>query len=149
MKTLLLLLISLGSSTAAGKPPTITQRQLIATTKYWQHVLMLDDWELRTTAVRLKELDPGTAGNSHIISKYRCLLIHVLDPRDYAAADLADHLVPKSPKEIVRDIEDTILHELLHLRLHEFATAEVDLDTAEEVAVARLTSSLLAVKHGR
>jgi hypothetical protein len=74
--------------------------------------------------------------------------IWVLDPQDYAEAAKEQGTVPKVGKEILRDIDDTILHEMVHLRLKELVQAnDANLSDAEEVTVDRITSALEKIKN--
>ncbi len=130
--------------------PKITQKQLDKLTRYWQHVLKLDDWEIRARAVSLGELPEGATGASARERRGRYMSIMVLEPADYERAAAVNDTVPKRGKEILRDIEDTIIHELVHLRLYDLvsATDEQETATVEEYTVNRVTSALLAARHG-
>jgi hypothetical protein len=130
----------------APKVPTLTQKQLDKMAAKWQHVLQLDDWRIYATAVRIDSLHPGVAGESQQDKALQILLLHVLDPRDYAELARREEDVPKAGKEIIEDIEDTVLHELMHLRL---APLRPDVKTQsldEEMVVVRLTTAFLR-KH--
>jgi hypothetical protein len=142
MKILLLTLALILSAHAAE--PHISQKSLDKITTYWVHVLKLDDWEARTHAVKLDELEAGTLGHSTRDFELRFIEIEVLDPSEYARAATAHQTVPKTGKEIIADIKDTIVHELVHLRLVDLVKADnAHLGSAEELAVDRLTSALL------
>jgi hypothetical protein len=143
---LLLIGLVICSMTVFGaEPPTVSQKRLDQMAAHWQHVLKLDDWEIRAHLVRLAELEPGTMANSHRDNRLKAMSMSVLDPRDYTAAAVANHLVPKTGREIVKDIENSVVHELVHLRLAELMQADdPGILMAEEVTVDRLTSALLA-----
>lgn len=134
------LLMAVSCYAGDRKVPTVTQRQVETLAYHWQHELRLDDWAVYVHIVRLSELRPGTAGNSYRNTQHRVMQINVLDPRDY-------HLIGhKAGKQIVADMRDTVVHELLHLRVADI-TIHLDeseeLSAAEETLVVRLTAALL------
>jgi hypothetical protein len=73
----------------------------------WQKRLRLDDWNISVTLARASELKPKTLGNVHWNSDKKIAVIHVLDPADYA--------MPY--REMLDDMEFTVVHELVHLTL--------------------------------
>ena len=148
MKLVFLCVVFGLSAPAQTKAPVVTQARLDTLTSYWQGVLKLNDWEIRTRTVRLEDLGEGELGGSTRTPASRLMTIRVLDPRDYAKCAEVNHLVPKSNKQILRDIEDTIIHEIMHLRLRELVLATEYRDTVEETLVNRLTSGLLTAKYG-
>ncbi len=73
----------------------------------WQRRLNLEDWNITIGVVRATELKPKTLGNIHWDSDKKTATIHVLDPADY-----------KLPFDaMLRDMEFTVVHELIHLEL--------------------------------
>lgn len=135
--------LSLCSAPAAPRLPVISQHQLDVLVSHWQRVLALEDWEMRATVVRLNTMPDGALGYSQRNHELRFMSIWVLDPRDYPAVALRDKTVPKTGKEIIRDIEDTVIHELVHLRLRDLVNADEDgLADAEELTVNRITAAL-------
>lgn len=136
------------SLSAADAVPTVSQKQLDRTVSKWQKILRLDDWRVRAKLVRLSDLDEGTLGFSEPHLDLRYCSIGVLDPRDYAKAAMAYHTIPLQGREIERDIRNTVVHELVHLRLIDLMMADAPhLGTAEELTVDRLTSALLREKQ--
>jgi hypothetical protein len=73
----------------------------------WQKRLKLDDWRISVSVSRASELKPKTLGNIHWDSDKKTAIIRVLDPADYR---LPFH-------EMLDDIEFTVVHELIHLKL--------------------------------
>jgi hypothetical protein len=73
----------------------------------WQHRLNLDDWSVSVVVARTTDLKPRTLGNIHWDSDNKTAVIRVLDPADYNVAGQA----------MLRDIEFTVVHELIHLEL--------------------------------
>ena len=120
--------------------PKVSQERLDATARYWQHVLMLDDWRVSVAVVSDSVLPPGIAGLSQRDGGLRLIGIVVLDPADYAKRPG----LPHADREIVRDIEDTILHELMHLRLSRVAqSGQAAPGESEEYLVVRMTTAML------
>lgn len=140
----LIAFLFLASILPAATPPTISQKRLDALVLRWQKVLKLQDWDIRAVCVKLEDLPEGTMGGSQADRSYRVLHVYVLDPSEYGKAAIANDTVEKTGREILADIEDTVVHELVHLRLKDLVQAsESDLKTAEELTVNRFTSALL------
>jgi hypothetical protein len=73
----------------------------------WQQRLNLQDWNITVAIARSTELKPKTLGNIHWDSDKKTATIHVLDPADYALPFEA----------MLKDMEFTVVHELIHLEL--------------------------------
>ncbi len=73
----------------------------------WQKRLKLEDWNISVIVARTTDLKPRTLGNIHWDSDKKTAVIRVLDPADYKLSD----------PEILKDIEFTVVHELIHLKL--------------------------------
>lgn len=73
----------------------------------WQKRLNLQDWKISLIVSRASELKPKTLGNIHWDSDQKTAVIRVLDPADYKMAEDA----------MMKDIEFTVVHELIHLEL--------------------------------
>jgi hypothetical protein len=73
----------------------------------WQRRLRLDDWSLRVQVVRQQELDRNTWGNAEWDPVKKTGTIKVLDPQDYNLKGA----------ELRQDMECTIVHELVHIRI--------------------------------
>jgi len=71
----------------------------------WQKRLNLSDWNISVTLSRASDLKPFTLGHIRWEPDTRTAGIQVLDPADY-------HL-PQA--EMLRDMEFTVVHELIHL----------------------------------
>ena len=146
MKRLACGLLLFAALLSAGTP-VVSQKKLDAWVRQWQRVLLLDDWQIEARCVRLSELPKGASGLSEVDKNLQVERILVLDPRDYPELAKRDGIRLKQGKAIVRDIEDTILHEILHLRLRSFSLSPADkLEDAEEMVVNRLTTALLNLK---
>jgi len=120
------------------------QAQSFATERLWvwQKRLNLQDWNISVLVSRAGELKPKTLGNVHWDLEKKTAVIRVLDPMDYKLA----------PNLILRDIELTVVHELIHL---EMAPTLADLHRTEanrmqeEKAVNRMADALLNLDRGQ
>ena len=131
-----------------SKPGEISERKLLAERFaaerlwVWQKRLNLQDWDLAVVAARASELKPKTVGNIHWDREKKTAVIRVLDPADYN--------LPFD--EMLRDIEFTVVHELIHL---EMVPVLSDLQRTEENrreeehAVNHMAEALLKLDRGR
>ena len=108
----------------------------------WQKRLNLQEWNLSVVASRASELKPKTVGNIHWDREKKTAVIRILDPADYN--------MPFN--EMLRDIEFTVVHELIHL---EMVPVLSDLQRTqenrreEEHAVNHMAEALLKLDRGR
>lgn len=105
----------------------ITEKQGI-----WQQRLKLENWKITVTMTRLADLKPKTLGNIHWDADKKTALIRVLSPSDYQF----------SCSDALKDIEFTIVHELIHLELASLPHSEAS-RREEEHAVNQITQALL------
>jgi hypothetical protein len=102
----------------------------------WQRRLNLQIWSISVVLSRAASLRPGTVGNLHWDSDKKTAVIRVLDPVDYN--------LPVT--EMLRDIEFTVVHELIHLEmmpvLSELGRSEAN-RLEEEYAVNHIAEALL------
>ncbi len=139
-------LLSVFSGVSAAEPlsapPSQRERTLLAegfaTEKLWmwQKRLNLDDWNISVVVSRSSDLKPKTLGNIHWDLDKKTAVIRVLDPADYTLPF----------KEMLDDIEFTVVHELIHLELSPVLAPlqRSDANRAEEEhAVNHMTQALL------
>jgi len=107
----------------------------------WQRRLNLKDWEISIVVAPVGALKKNTVGNIRWDKDKKTAVIRVLDPADY-----------KIPfPEILKDIEFTVVHELIHL---EMSPVLADLNRTdanrmeEEYAVNHMTEALLKLDRG-
>jgi hypothetical protein len=98
----------------------------------WQKRLSLTSWNIRLELIRSSGLRPKTLGNIHWGTDTRTAEIHVLAPEDYKL----------STRDMLADMEFTLVHELVHLRLSSLPRSENSRD-AEERTVNQITQALL------
>jgi len=108
----------------------------------WQRQLNLQDWKIKVVIARLSELKPKTVGNIHWDKDTSTATIRVLDPADYGMP------LP----EMLRDMEFTVVHELIHLSLSP-VLSDLQRNDAnrleEEHAVNHVADALLRLARSR
>lgn len=99
---------------------------------YWQRRLNLEDWSITVKVCRARELRRETVGNVHWDPEKKTAVIRVLDSSDYQLPFAS----------VLRDVETTVVHELVHLELAYLPRTESSA-TPEEQAVTRIADALL------
>jgi hypothetical protein len=108
----------------------------------WQKRLQLEDWKISVLVARASELKPKTLGNIHWDTDKKTASIRVLDPADYEM----------SLPEMLRDMEFTVVHELIHLELASVLSPLARNDASrreEEHAVNHMADALLKLDRGK
>lgn len=82
------------------------EEQLIERLKYWQKKLNLSDWRIKINICRARDMREDCAGSINWTLSNKMASISILDPIDY----------PTDVME-VQDMENTLVHELLHIHL--------------------------------
>lgn len=98
----------------------------------WQERLGLQDWNVTVVMKARAELKAGTLGGIRWDKKKKTAVMSVLDPAEYTV----------SIDEMLKDLEFTLVHELIHLELASLPRSEASRRT-EEQAVNNLTRALL------
>ena len=119
-------------SSAASEKCATAESFLTQKLFLWQKRLKLEDWNITFKLVRVGELKPKTLGNIHWDSDVKKANISILTPADYKLTFL----------EALKDMEFTIVHELVHLQLSSLPRNDAS-RSAEEKAVNTLTDALL------
>ena len=127
----------------SGREQTVLAEKFTAERLWvWQKRLGLQDWRISVAVVPASELKPKTLGNIHWDLGKKTAMIHVLDPGDY-------HM---PMKDMLKDMEFTVVHELIHLDL---APTFADLQRSdanrrdEEHAVNHVADALLRLDRQR
>jgi hypothetical protein len=102
----------------------------------WQQRLKLDDWRISITMTRLRDLPPKTLGGIRWDKGKKTATIWILDPADYQ--------LPYS--EMLDDMEQTIVHELVHLDLASLPKGQASRGS-EERAVNDIAQAMLGLDH--
>lgn len=98
----------------------------------WQQRLNLQDWKISIVMSHPSDLKPKTLGNIHWDADKKNAMIRVLDASDYR--------LPY--REMVEDMEFTVVHELIHLELSSLPRSEAS-RRDEEHAVNGIADALL------
>ena len=115
--------------------PSVTpaQRYLNEKLSLWQKRLKLEDWTVTVITSQRDGLRTATLGNIRWDPEKKTALIRVLDPSDYQAPSDA----------ILRDMEFTVVHELIHLEFCASTRADQSSRADEETAVNHIAEALL------
>ena len=102
----------------------------------WQDILRLNDWNVAVELIRESEFsEPDRAGEVYITLSKGEALILLLDP-----------LIPTQDCPFPYDMEQTLVHELLHLHFATFEPQDDDLKhDLWERAVESITKTLIAL----
>ncbi len=108
----------------------------------WQQRLKLQDWNISLEMSKASDLKPRTLGNIHWDLDKKTAVIRVLDPADY-----------RMPfRDMLDDMEFTVVHELIHLELSPVLSPLSRSDANrrdEEHAVNQMADALLKLDRGR
>jgi len=140
--------VSTPTESSILEPPTPEERTLLverfAAEKAgaWQKRLNLKDWTITIAVLRTTALKPNTVGNIHWDREKKTATIAVLDPADYKMTFEA----------MLKDIEFTVVHELIHLEISPVLsdlkrTTENRME--EEHAVNHMADALLKLDRGQ
>jgi len=98
----------------------------------WQQRLNLQDWKISIVMSHPSDLKPKTLGNIHWDADKKSAVIRVLDSSDYRLPF----------REMLEDMEFTVVHELIHLELSSLPRSEAS-RRDEEHAVNQIADALL------
>jgi len=116
----------------------LAQQHVMERLAYWQHRLKLEDWRISVAPARQSQLKPKTLGAIHWDKGKKTAEIWVLDPADYQ--------LPY--REMLDDMELTIVHELVHLELASLPRSQAS-RSSEEHAVNGIADALLELDRGK
>ncbi len=119
-----------------------TEKQLDGLLRKWQKKLRLQDWELDILYV-----DPVQFSKEGSCGEIRA---HVNRKLGVIGIGRPDLMLEKDPDYCNHEIEDTIIHELLHLHLNPFSPFDDDLGMlAVEQAIEAISRVILAEHYGQ
>lgn len=98
----------------------------------WQQRLNLQDWKIAIIMSHPADLKPKTLGNIHWDADKKSAVIRVLDASDYRLPF----------REMLEDMEFTVVHELIHLELSSLPRSDAS-RRDEEHAVNTIADALL------
>jgi hypothetical protein len=128
------------AETLVSERSLLAERFAVEKLWWWQRRLRLQDWDVAVVVSRASELKPNTLGNIRWDYDKKTAVLHVLNPADYRMRFDA----------MLRDIEYTVVHELIHL---EIAPVLSDLHRTdanrmeEEHAVNHMAEALLKLER--
>ena len=100
----------------------------------WQKRLKLQNWKVSILMAHASDLKPKTLGNIHWDADKGSAVIRVLAASDY-------HM---ECRDMLADMEFTVVHELIHLELSSLPRSEAS-RRSEEYAVNQIADALLAL----
>jgi hypothetical protein len=106
--------------------------------RIWQSRLRLNDWKISIAMTHAPLLRPNTLGNVQWDADEKTAVIRVLDGADYQVGC----------RDMLDDMEFTVVHELLHLKLSTLPRSEAS-RRDEEFAVNHITNALLSLDRRR
>jgi hypothetical protein len=132
----------MGSGTSAAERTVLAGSFASEKLWVWQKRLNLQDWDISLVVARAGEMKPKTVGHIGWDRAKISAVIQVLDPADY-----------RLPLDaMLRDIEFTVVHELIHLEmvpiLSDLQRTEAN-RMEEEHAVNHMTEALLKLDRGQ
>lgn len=134
-----LLAFSSATPLIAETDPLTEKRQLASSfvaekVAVWQKRLKLDDWTVSVVMTRKADLKQGTMAGIRWDKGKKTATMWAMDAADYAVSD----------EEMLKDLEFTVVHELIHLELASLPKSEAS-RRKEEFAVNQLAEALLAL----
>jgi hypothetical protein len=118
----------------AAERVQLAQRFLDGRLAIWRQRLKLEDWRISAVMTRRGDLAPKTMGGIRWDKTRKSAVIWVLDPSDYRLPF----------REMLDDMELTIVHELIHLELTSLPRHEAGRST-EEHAVNGIAEAMLGL----
>jgi len=98
----------------------------------WQKRLALQDWKITLVVCHRNELRPRTLGNIHWDSDAKTAKIRILDASEYRT----------EYRDTLKDMEFTLVHELIHLELSGLPRTDAS-HRDEENAADQMAGALL------
>jgi hypothetical protein len=102
----------------------------------WQQRLKLEGWQISVVMARQSDLPPKTMGGIRWDKGKKTAVIWVLNPSDYRL----------SYREMLDDMELTVVHELVHLDLASLPRGQAS-RSSEEHAVNGIAQAMLGLDH--
>jgi hypothetical protein len=118
----------------AAEQGQLAQRFMDDRLAVWQQRLKLEAWRITVAMVRLSDLPPKTLGGIRWDKSKKSAVILVLDPSDYRLPF----------REMLDDMELTIVHELVHLDLASLPRGQASRGS-EERAVSGIADAMLGL----
>jgi len=123
-------------SAAPAGSQEFAQQYVAQKLKLWQERLKLSEWRITWAMAQRSDLKPNTVGQIHWDKPSKSASILVLDSSDYRMPFNA----------MLDDMELTLIHELVHLKLTSLPHSEASRGS-EEQAVNGISEALFALEH--
>lgn len=121
-------------------PKVISQRKLDELRREWQKTLRLQDWKITSKFVTPGEMPKGyqdSVGYNEIKLHAKQSNIKILDPE----------LANAERRERAADVEDTLVHELIHCHVQPFWTPDEPMNTLIEQMIEVVAGALVGLKR--
>jgi hypothetical protein len=123
-----------GPPPATAEPAQLAPQFINDRLAVWRQRLKLEDWRISVEMARLSDLPPKTLGGIRWDKTKKTAVIFVLDPADYQLPF----------REMLDDMELTIVHELVHLDLASLPRGQASRGS-EERAVSGIAEAMLGL----
>jgi hypothetical protein len=136
--------VSAFAQTTTPELPTVAEQRQLAQRfvderlAVWRQRLNLEDWRISAVLTPLNELAPKTLGGIRWDKTKKSAVIWVLDPSDYALPF----------REMLNDMELTIVHELVHLELASLPRSQANRG-GQERAISGIAEAMLKLDRGK
>lgn len=133
---------STSNETLASERSQLAERFATERLWVWQKRLNLEEWNITLVVSRASQLKPKTLGNIHWDRDKKTAILRVLDPADYRLPFAS----------MMKDIEFTVVHELIHLEMVPVLSDLQRTDAnrvEEEHAVNHMAEALLKLDRGQ
>lgn len=103
---------------------------------FWQKILRLQDWQIEVYLRRKCDMppqSPNAVGCVKVYAASKFAVVSLLDAQDFQPNDAED----------VRNMDDTLVHELLHLHMEPIIPiAKMEDGSAQDIAVEQLITAV-------
>jgi hypothetical protein len=123
----------LSAELPASERNSMAERYLHEKLSLWQARLKLEDWRISVVTSSPADLRGGTLGNVHWDPEKKTAVIRVLEASRYDTTFAAT----------LRDLEFTVVHELVHLEFCTSTRTDESSRASEEIAVNHIAEALL------
>ncbi|WP_153017279.1 hypothetical protein [Alkalihalobacillus trypoxylicola] len=121
------------------KEVILNDEQLQEKLTFWQKKLRLQDWIIEVRVARASEIERNRAAEVSWVLPKKMASICILDQEDYPRGLMGE-----------RDMENDLVHELLHLHfapIHDFNSDNEHYEIYEEQAIESITYGLIALER--
>ena len=113
-----------------------SQRKLDVLRREWQKLLRLQDWRITARFVNYEDLADDRVGECSNLADSKEADIKIIHPEQL-----------KDASETDKDLENTLVHELLHCHFSPFRSNEEGTIIQHEQAIVAITEALVGLKR--